>query len=198
MTSPWVTILRMSRGWLYRRFPAWGQTCFCKKLSGWERRWNLEAEGFTKEGFFKIFQRYFLSRTSPGKFWELGVGDGLVGSLGLWLESSANGWQVEAWEHRPLVFKQFQPNRPITRLHPGRLIDWQIVSGTADLKAVTVRGAREASGLCREIRQGSLRPAWLGIWNPTRRPVWYWRMRREGYRLELVWHNMEFYWRPDP
>ena len=52
---------------------------------------------------------------------------------------------------------------------------------------------REASGVCREIRAGQIRPQWVGLWNPTMRPAWFHRMRSAGYRLALVYQRIEFY-----
>ena len=182
--------MRRFRGFIYRLLPA---GCFRKKIAGFERRWNLEEKGFTKEGFFRIFGERFHVARAPGLLLELAVGDGLVGSLGLWLEKDPRGWKVSAWEHRPQVLGQLRRNRPATEIHEGRLTCWEESDEWADVAAITTRGAREAAGVCRAIHQGTIRPQWLGIWNPSRRPVWYQRLRRENYRLELVWQHMEFY-----
>ena len=48
--------MRLFRGWLYRRYPAVSRGWYRKKLAGYERRWGLEDYGFTKDGFFKVFQ----------------------------------------------------------------------------------------------------------------------------------------------
>ena len=186
-------IMRKLRAFLYRRFPAFAGWAFRKKLAGFERRWNLETAGFTKEGFFGVLQERFSLHRNPGLLMELAVGDGLVGSLGLWLESSKSGWKVKAWEDHPEVLKKLRKNRPATEIHAGRLPSWQGDATEAEVTAVTTRGVREASWVCRAIREGRMRPAWLGIWNPRRHPVWYRRLLREGYRLELVWQNVEFY-----
>jgi len=190
--------IRLCRGWLYRRLPSWSTAWHRKKLAGYERRWGLEQDGFTKEGFFRILQKNMMAKVKIGDFYELVAGDGLVGSLGTWLERGRGGWRVKAWEHRSAVFKRFRHHRPSTKIHHGRLTRWENLPHKSDVKAVTGRGVREAAGLCREIRKGKIRPVWMGIWNPTRRPVWYRRMKREGYRLEFVWHNMEFYGRTKP
>lgn len=184
-------IFRKLRGWMYRRYPA-TPTAFRKKLGGYERRFDLESSGFTKEGFFQIFQRQILAGSSPGRFLELAAGDGRIGSLGAWLEG-LEGWRVEAWEHRPVPRESFRQYRPRAKLHSGRLTDWSPQEQAINPMGITTRGAREAAGVCRAIRRGLIRPRFVGIWNPSRRPVWYRRLNREGYRLELVWHNMEFY-----
>lgn len=188
-----MRLLRFMRGWVYRHYPpgmGWG---FRKKLSGFERRWNLEVRGFTKEGFFRVFCDRLGVGQAPGQLVELVAGDGLVGSLGLWLEMEKLGWGVVAWEHRPQVLRRLRKNRPGTEIVEGRLTCWEVGERRPEISAVTTRGAREAAGLCRAIHRGIIQPRWLGIWNPTRRPVWYQRLHREGYRLELVWQNLEFY-----
>lgn len=183
--------IRVSRGRIYRKLPAWKSAIFRKKLTGFERRWNLEEVGYTKEGLFTVFCDRFELPKAPGLLLELAAGDGLVGALGLWLEKC--GWRIAAWEHRPEVLRQLRKNRTATEIHEGRLTCWEGVPQRAKVNAITTRGAREASGVCYAIREKWIRPSWLGIWNPSRRPVWYRRLIREGYRLELVWQNIEFY-----
>lgn len=185
--------IRVSRGRIYRKLPAWKSAIFRKKLTGFERRWNLEEVGYTKEGLFTFFCDRFELPKAPGLLLELAVGDGLVGSLGLWMEIGACGWKTEVWEHRPHVFEQLRKNRPEPQIHKGRLTDWMGDFSGNTPTAITTRGAREASGVCRGIRNKVIRPAWLGIWNPSRRPVWFHRLIKQGYRLELVWQNIEFY-----
>lgn len=185
--------LRTIRGLFYRKIFPGRRSTFVKKVTGFERRWGLETEGFTKAGFYKIFEECFAVKKSPGFLVELVTGDGLVGSLGSWIEMRVPGWTIQAWEHRPRVFSRLQQNRPSTIIQAGRLTNWPDLKLRSLPSAVTTRGVREAAGVCRGIRHGIIHPLWLGIWNPSRRPVWYQRLRREGYRLEMVWQNMEFY-----
>jgi len=185
--------LRLLRGWLYRRYlsvcPEWHR----KKLAGYERRWGLEDHGFTKEGFFRVFQKKFLRGNRSGRVYELVAGDGLVGSLGVWLEELGVGWCLESWEHRPFPLSSIHKQRPRTQIHEGRLTRWSAKERKKDLVGITTRGAREATGVCREIRTGQIRPQWVGLWNPTMRPSWFHRMRSAGYQLVLVYQRMEFY-----
>ena len=186
-------VLRIVRGWLYRRYPAVSRGWYRKKLAGYERRWGLEQEGFTKEGFFRVFHDRFLGRNRPGRIYELVAGDGLVGSLGVWLEGLGDGWSVEAWEHRPFPLFSLKKTRLETEIHEGRLIKWSAKERKKDLLGITTRGSREATGVCREIRTSQIRPEWVGLWNPTMRPTWFHRMRSAGYQLALVYQRMEFY-----
>jgi hypothetical protein len=185
--------LRFLRGWLYRRYPAISRGWYRKKLAGYERRWGLEDHGFTKEGFFRIFQRRVLSCCRPGVFYELVTGDGLVGSLGVWIEGLGEEWSVEAWEHQPHPLAALRKNRTGTQIHEGRLTSWSANERKNDLVGITARGSREAAGVCREICAGQIRPQWVGLWNPTMRPTWFHRMRSAGYQLALVYQRMEFY-----
>jgi hypothetical protein len=186
----WV---RSLRGWGYRWIPPLREEWSRKRIAGYERRWNLEVDGFTKEGFFRILQRNILAKVRAGDFYELVVGDGQVGSLGIWLERGGGGWRVEAWEHRPHPLGAFRKNRPGTEIHEGRLTTWAEEKRKADPAGITSRGTRESAAICREIRNGRIRPGFVGIWNPTRRPVWMHRLGRAGYRLEMVYERMEFY-----
>jgi len=173
--------------------PLWNMKWYRKKLAGYERRWGLEQDGFTKEGFFRILQKNMMAKVQIGDFYELVVGDGLVGSLGTWLERGRGGWRVKAWEHRAHPLAAFCKNRPGTEIHGDRLTNWTVKETGASLAGVTSRGTRESAGICREIRKGRIRPNFVGIWNPTRRPVWIHRLAREGYQLEIVYDRMEFY-----
>ena len=186
-------MLRKFRGFLYRCFPATSRSLFRKKISGYERRWGLEDDGFTKEGFFGILQNKILARVQAGSFYELVVGDGQLGSLGIWLERGGGGWRVEAWENRPHPLAAFRKNRTETPIHGSRLTTWSEKERKCNPAGITSRGARESSTLCREIHNGRIRPSFVGIWNPTRRPVWIHRLGRAGYRLEMVYERMEFY-----
>jgi len=185
--------LRLFRGWLYRRYPALGSGWYRKKLAGYERKWGLEDHGFTKEGFFKVFQKRALRDVKVGRVYELVAGDGLVGSLGVWFEGLGGGWRVEAWEHRPLPLFSLKKTRPETEIHGVRLISWSAKERKNGLVGITTRGSREATGVCREIRTRQIRPEWVGLWNPTMRAAWFYRMRSAGYQLELVYQRMEFY-----
>ena len=185
--------IRSLRGWAYRWIPPLPEDWNRKRIAGYERRWNLEVEGFTKEGFFRILERNILAKVRAGDFYELVAGDGQVGSLGIWLESGGGGWRVEAWEHRSHPLGAFRKNRPETEIHGGRLTKWAEEKRKADPAGITSRGSRESAAICREIRNGRIRPGFVGIWNPTRRPVWMHRLGRAGYRLEMIYERMEFY-----
>ena len=189
----WNQLIRSCRGWLYRRLPSWNTKMHRRRLAGYSRRWGLEREGFSKEGFFRVFDQRFLRGIRPGRVYELAVGDGFVGSLGVWFEGLGGGWKVEAWEHRPFPFSLIQKQRPKVLIHGGRLTIWSPMERKKDLVGIATRKAREASGVCREIRTCQIRPQWVGLWNPTMRPVWFQRMRSEGYQLEVVYQRMEFY-----
>lgn len=185
----WV---RNFRAWWYQILPPILPTWHLKRRAGYERRWGLETAGFTKEGFVRILQQHLLVGIRPGLWVELQAGDGLVGSLGVWLEQ-VEGWKVAAWEHREWPARSFRKNRPSTPFHQERLPSWTEPGTLQEPVGVTTRGVREAAGLCRAIRKSLIRPSLVGIWNPKRHSLWERRLRREGYRLELVWHNVEFY-----
>jgi hypothetical protein len=185
--------MRLFRGWLYRRYPAVSRGWYRKKLAGYERRWGLEDYGFTKDGFFKVFQKRLLRDVKVGRVYEFLAGDGLVGSLGVWIEGLGKEWSVEAWEHRPFPLFSLKKTRLDAEIHEGRLINWSANERKSDLVGITTRGSREATGVCREIRTGQIRPQWVGLWNPTMRPTWFQRMKSAGYQLVLVYQRMEFY-----
>jgi hypothetical protein len=91
----------------------------------------------------------------------------------------------------PLI--SLKKKRLKAEIHEGRLTRWSAKERKKDLVGITTRKAREASGVCREITSGQIRPPWVGLWNPTMRPAWFHRMRSAGYQLALVYQRMEFY-----
>lgn len=186
-------LIRRLRASVYRQLPASNKGLFQKKIAGYERRWNLEVCGFTKQGFLDLFRQKMLADRPAGLFYELQAGDGLVGSLGLWLEKEASPWRVEAWEHRKIPAEKFSVHRPRTVIHRSRKLQWDMAEKKKSPEGITVRGSREASAVCRALRRGTFRPQWIGIWNPRRNPVWFFRMKKSGFRLELVYERMEFY-----
>jgi hypothetical protein len=186
-------LTRGMRAWLYRRLPVWNQGFFLKKLAGYERRWGLETRGFTKAGFVDLFFEKVIADEPAGLFYELQAGDGLVGSLGLWLEKQNPPWRVEAWEHRKNPAEALSIQRPNTLLHKARKTRGLVEEGKKSPAAITIRGSREAAAACRALREGIFRPCWIGIWNPRRHPVWFFRMKKAGFRLELVYERTEFY-----
>lgn len=183
---------RTMRGWLYRLLPAGNHPWHLKRRAGYERRWGFETRGATKRGFFEIFRKRLLKNIPPGLWVELQAGDGLVGSLSVWLEQ-LEGWKVEAWEHRQWPASCFRKTHPTTAFHQERLTNWADAKAPKNPTGITTRGVREAAGVCRAIREKHIRPAFVGIWNPSRRAIWETRLRSCGYRLELVYERMEFY-----
>ena len=134
------SVLRVVRGWLYRRYPAISRGWYRKKLAGYERRWGLEDHGFTKEGFFRVFHERLLGGNRPGRVYELVAGDGLVGSLGVWFEGLGKGLSVEAWEHRPSALLSLKKTRLEAEIHEGRLTRWSAKDRKKDLVGVTQGG----------------------------------------------------------
>lgn len=187
------SFLRLFRGWWYRRLGSFSGYDHRKRLTGYERRWNLETDGFTKQGFFGVLKKNILKDIPAGAVWELAAGDGMVGSLGLWLESEGESWKVLAWEHRPAVANTFAVHRPGTHLFRGRRTEWNPTGEASRPVVVTARDSREAADLWRDIRSGRIAPWLVGIWNPSRRPLWHRRAKQCGYRLELVYERTEFY-----
>lgn len=175
--------------------PGGGTAAHRRRCAGFSRRWDLEGRGFTKEGFFALFSEKILAGTIPGTFWEMAAGDGLVGSLGAWLERIP-GWKVEIWEHRKIPLAHCRRNRPQAIIHGGRKTDWDLpvgVEARVSPWGITTRSMRDATAVCRAIRKKQIRPQLIGLWNPTERAVWAVRLKAEGYALQLVYQRMEIY-----
>jgi hypothetical protein len=180
--------LRDLRGWLYRRLPAGWPSSHQKRMAGFGRRWNLEAEGWNQEGFCQIFWEKALRKQERGKILELAAGDGLVGSLGRWLEEN-RGWTAVCEETQTLPLRQLQANRPQARCI--RLEELR--PACFDVDCLTSRSGKRTSLIFRMMKKEGVRPRVVGVWNRSRRPLWSRRLRAMGYEPVLCQDRMEFY-----
>ena len=187
----WRDLLRKSRGWLYRCLPGALLGFHRLRVAGFNRRWDLEASGWTQEGFSKVFWQNLLGQKRGGRALELSAGDGLVGRLGRWLEAHA-GWEVEGWEGRVLPRIQLGMFRPRMRLLSSHG-EWQKSWNSCVPDLVTSQAHGTNARLCRFLRDGNRRPRWVGVWNRSGRGLWAARLGALGYRLELCQDRMEFY-----
>ena len=127
---------------------------------------------------------------------ELAVGDGLVGSLGAWLEGQNPEVRCFAWEHRAIPLREASLQRPTARVTAGRLLDWNLGELPAKPWLVNSSCNQQTARVWRAVHQGQIHPAWVVVWNPTGRSVWWRRARRAGYRLRWVHANREYYQSP--
>lgn len=181
-------LLRSLRGWAYRTYPGWGSGAHRRRLAGHGRRWDAEEEGRTWEGFCRLVWQRLLNCRKKALICELAPGDGVVGSLGRWLEEN-QGWKAEGWETRAIPSAQHRRLRPMASLHPGKIEP--AISGKPSV--VVSRSSRTNTILWKAIRGGSWSPEVVGLWNRSGRDLWFWRMRGLGYRLALSQDRLEIY-----
>lgn len=159
-------LVRSSRASIYRLLPRGQWIWHFKRLAGYERRWDLEGLGFTKAGFIEILKYRVLKKISPGLFLEFQAGDGLVGSLGVWLETIP-GWRTQAWEHRPTPLQRLRENRPLAEIIEGRLTMSSCAMRLRNPVGISARGCQEASVICKAIRNKIIRPKLVSIGTPA-------------------------------
>ncbi len=180
--------IRSFRGWIYRHWPAFLPRAHHKRMIGYGRRWGLEERGWTQEGFSRIVWNKLLAQKISGHVLELAAGDGLVGSLGRWLEEH-QGWQAECEEPAVEPYRQLKMNRPQAKCFQGMvnlpsLRFWDVVIS---------RSAGRSALFLRKMRTSGIRPGLVGIWNRSGRSLWAKRLKRMGYRPVLCQDRMEFY-----
>jgi hypothetical protein len=180
--------IRALRGWIYRRWPPFLPQVYSKRMTGYGRRWGLEETGWTQDGFCQVVWEKLLLQKKGGIILELAAGDGLVGSLGRWLEEH-HGWSAECEESRVVPHQQLQKNRP--RATSTRGMENLSVAKIWDV--VTSRSTVRSALILRVMRVSGKRPGLLGIWNRSGRPHWARRLQRMGYRPVLCQDRMEFY-----
>lgn len=157
-------------------------------MVGYGRRWGLEENGWTQEGFCQVVWEKLLMRKRGGAILELAAGDGLVGSLGRWLEEH-QGWDATCEEPAVEPRRQLIKNRPRAQCFQG--LKNFVALRTRDV--VTSRSATRSTLLLREMRTSGYRPGLVGIWNRSGRPLWAVRLKQMGYRPVLCQDRMEFY-----
>lgn len=191
-----ATALRRLRAWLYRRGFGVSRRAHQQRRKGFERRNGAEEMGRTQEDWMSFLSAHGVRPEAGAVMVELAAGDGLVGSLGSWLEDEGKGARCFLWEHRLIPFRDAVRLRPLARVMNGRLTNWERADLPGKPWMVSSSCSRQTSLLWKAIRRGSIRPPWLVIWNPTARSVWWRRARRAGYRLRWVHANREYYQGP--
>jgi len=174
--------LRRLRGWFYRK--GWGgsRQAHQRRRKGFERRCGAEEQGYTMESWLRFIRGRGMTAAPGAVVVELAVGDGLVGSLGAWLEGQNPEVRCFAWEHRAIAW-----------VTEGRLTDWSLATLPARPWIVTSSCSRQTARVWQAVRSGEIHPAWVVVWNPTGRSAWWRRARRVGYRLCWVHANREYY-----
>jgi len=154
--------------------------------------WNAEEEGRTWEGFCRLIWVRLLRRRTGERIIELAAGDGLVGSLGRWLEQH-QGWKAECWEAGKIPRQYFSRFRPVAILHAATAA----VEFSSRPAVVFSRSARMNTLLRMEMERSGWNPTVVGLWNKSGRGLWARRMRRLGYRLGLCRDRLEVYQRKE-
>jgi len=186
-------LLRSVRGWWYRRFPGFLPGGHRLRGIGFTRRWNCEDRGWTQEGFAQLVWEKLLRGKRRGRILECSCGDGLIGSLGWWLEKNA-GWTADCEIDRGGALARLRVARPAAKIHSSLA---SFGSGGAnrirDFDLVTSRSCRGTSRLCRMMSRDAGGPAVVGIWNPSGRDLWSRRLGKLGYRMALCRNRFELY-----
>jgi hypothetical protein len=189
----WRNLLRKSRGWLYRRLPAFIPGLHRLRVAGFNRRWDMENRGWTQEGFACLVWEKILRGRRRGRILECACGGGLIGSLGWWLEKNA-GWTADCEEHRKGALAQLQIARPMAKIHSSLAFLGEAgADKIGDFDLVTSRSCRDASRLFRMISRDAGAPMVVGIWNPSGRDHWSRRLAKLGYQLALCRDRFELY-----
>lgn len=180
--------IRSFRGWIYRHWPTFLPRAHHNRMIGYRRRWGLEDRGWTQEGFCQVAWEKLLKQKRGGSILELAAGDGLVGSLGRWLEEH-HGWKAQCEEQAVVPYRQLKTNRPrATTMQYAESLFF-----TKSWDAFTSRSSLRSALFLRVMRVNGYRPGLVGIWNRSGRPSWAKRLERMGYRPVLCQDRMEFY-----
>ena len=107
----WQSGIRRLRGWIYRRCPRVCPGAHRLRGTGFTRRWNCENRGWTQDGFARLVWEKLLGGKRCGRILECACGDGLIGSLGWWLEKNA-GWTADCEEERRGAFARLRVAMP--------------------------------------------------------------------------------------
>jgi hypothetical protein len=182
-----MNLVRQLKGWIYSRYSSSSAKLHEKRRKGLFYRF-VPAEILTCQiEQDRIFWEKFLRPKMGGVFWEVGAGDGVVGShtLGLEIKCGWEGTNFEPHKH---------PSLYAAKVRKCRMVATNKEFGSEkkpDL--VAIHRPQEFPVIWERLDEGLIAPQWVIVENAQPDPKWCRFLERLGYELRFFFHDDEYY-----
>ena len=184
-----MNLLRQLKGWIYSHYPSSSSKLHEKRRKGLFYL-NVSPEIIVcQKSQDRIFWDKFLRPQVGGVFWEVGAGDGVVGSHTLGLEIQY-GWSGTLWEPNP------GPRGRATRMRKCRVLgagEETEQESVKQLDLLAIHRPREFSWVWERLTARANRPLWVIVETPEPDPQWTKLLESCGYKKRLFFHDDEYY-----
>jgi len=184
-----MNLVREFKGWFYSQCPSSSAKLHEKRRKG---LFYLNASPdilVCQKEQDRVFWKKFLRPRKGGVFWEVGAGDGVVGSHTLGLEIQY-GWNGILWEPNPLPRERATRMRKCGVLGAGERIERESAS---QLNLLAIHRPQEFSWIWDRLSARVDQPLWVIVENPEPDPHWTRLLESCGYRKRLFFHDDEYY-----
>ena len=184
-----MNLLRQLKGWIYSQYPSSSAKLHEKRRKGLFYL-NVSPEILVcQKAQDQIFWEKFLHPQMSGVFWEVGAGDGVVGSHTLGLEIQY-GWSGILWEPNPGPRGRATRMRKCGVLGAGENIERKFVT---KLDLLAIHRPQEFAAIWERLDEGLITPQWVVVENAQPDPKWCRFLKRLGYELRFFFHDDEYY-----
>ena len=184
-----MNLVRQLKGWIYSQYPSSSAKLHEKRRKGLFYL-NVSPEILVcQKSQDRIFWEKFLHPKMGGVFWEVGAGDGVVGSHTLGLEIQY-GWSGVLWEPNPGPRGRATRMRKCGVLGAGKETEEESVK---QLDLLAIHRPREFSWVWDRLSARVNRPLWVIVENPEPDPQWTKLLESCGYKKRLFFHDDEYY-----
>jgi hypothetical protein len=184
-----MNLVRQLKGWIYSQYPSSSAKLHEKRRKGLFYL-NVSPEILVcQKEQDRIFWEKFLHPQMGGVFWEVGAGDGVVGSHTSGLEIQY-GWSGILWEPTPRPRERAMRMRKCRVLGAGEETERESVK---QLDLLAIHRPEEFPAIWERLDEGLIAPQWVIVENAQPDPKWCCFLKRLRYELRFFFHDDEYY-----
>ena len=182
-----MNLVRQLKGWIYIHYPSSSAKLHEKRRKGLFYL-NVSPEILVcQKSQDRIFWEKFLHPQMGGVFWEVGAGDGVVGSHTLGLEINC-GWGGTNFEPHK------QPSLYAAKVRKCRMVGTNKEFGFKEKPdLVAIHRPQEFPAIWERLDEGLIAPQWVIVENAQPDSKWCRYLKRLGYELRFFFHDDEYY-----
>jgi len=182
-----MNLVRQLKGWIYSQYPSSSSKVHEKRRKGLFYRFVPAEILICQMEQDRIFWEKFLHPQMGGLFWEVGAGDGVVGSHTLGLEINCR-WGGTNFEPRK------QPSLYAAKVRKCRMVGTSKEFGFEEKpNLVAIHRPEEFPAIWERLDEGLIAPQWVIVESAQPDPRWCRFLKRLGYELRFFFHDDEYY-----